>query len=177
MGAALSHPRMIGKNRMTVAMLKWVKAEAEERTPLVWSFVYFFCLLCGYYMLRPVRDEMAIEGGVQHLPWMMTGTFLTLLATTPAFGYLSSKMTRVRLLHTIYGFFASHLVLFFIVMTSRWHPEWTARVFFVWLSVFNLFVVSVFWSFMADVFTPEQGTRLFSVIAAGGSTGAIVGPC
>ena len=161
---------------MTAALLKWVKAEAEERTPLVWSFLYFFCLLCGYYMLRPVRDEMAIEGGVQHLPWMMTGTFLVLLVATPVFGVLSSKMTRVRLLLTIYGFFALHLVLFFGVMTSQWHPEWVARVFFVWLSVFNLFVVSVFWSFMADVFTPEQGTRLFSVIAAGGSTGAMVGP-
>ncbi|TKS60920.1 MAG: MFS transporter [Nitrospira sp.] len=136
----------------------------------------FFYLFCGYYMLRPVRDEMAIEGGVQHLPWMMTGTFLMLLVATPVFGFLSSKMTRVRLLLTIYGFFALHLVLFFGVMTSQWHPEWVARVFFVWLSVFNLFVVSVFWSFMADVFTPEQGARLFSVIAAGGSTGAMVGP-
>lgn len=161
---------------MTTALLKWVKAEADERTPLVWSFLYFFCLLCGYYMLRPVRDEMAIEGGVQHLPWMMTGTFLTLLAATPLFGFLSSTMTRVRLLFSVYGFFAAHLVLFFVVMTNQWHPEWVARVFFVWLSVFNLFVVSVFWSFMADVFTPEQGTRLFSVIAAGGSTGAMVGP-
>lgn len=161
---------------MTTALLKWVKAEADERTPLVWSFLYFFCLLSGYYMLRPVRDEMAIEGGVQHLPWMMTATFVTLLVATPVFGLLSSRMTRVRLLLSVYGFFATHLVLFFVVMTSQWHPEWVARVFFVWLSVFNLFVVSVFWSFMADVFTPEQGARLFSVIAAGGSTGAIVGP-
>ena len=155
---------------------KWVRAEADERIPLVWSFLYFFCLLCGYYMLRPVRDEMAIEGGVQHLPWMMTGTFLTLLVATPLFGYLSSKWARVRLLLSVYGFFVSHLLLFFAVMTSQWHPEWVARVFFVWLSVFNLFVVSVFWSFMADLFTPEQGTRLFSVIAAGGSAGAMVGP-
>src|SRR5207253_825296 len=72
--------------------------EADERRPLGWSFLYFFCLLCGYYMLRPVRDEMAIEGGVQHLPWMMTGTFLTLLVATPLFGWLSSKWPRVRLL-------------------------------------------------------------------------------
>lgn len=157
-------------------VLTWVKAKADERIPLLWAFLYFFCLLCGYYMLRPVRDEMAIEGGVQHLPWMMTGTFLTLLVATPVFGFLSARLARVRLLFSVYGFFAVHLLLFFIVMTSQWHPEWVARVFFVWLSVFNLFVVSVFWSFMADVFTPEQGTRLFSVIAAGGSTGAIAGP-
>lgn len=161
---------------MSASLLRWMKAEADERTPLVWSFVYFFCLLCGYYMLRPVRDEMAIEGGVQHLPWMMTGTFLTLLVATPVFGFVSSKLPRVRLLLTVYAFFATHLALFFVAMTTQWHPEWTARVFFVWLSVFNLFVVSVFWSFMADLFTPEQGSRLFAVIAAGGSLGAIAGP-
>lgn len=155
---------------------KWVKVEAEERVPLGWSFVYFFCLLCGYYMLRPVRDEMAIEGGVQHLPWMMTGTFLTLLMATPLFGFLSSRLPRARLMLAVYGFFISHLLLFFMAMTAQWHPEWVARAFFVWLSVFNLFVVSVFWSFMADVFSPVQGARLFGVIAAGGSTGAIVGP-
>lgn len=155
---------------------KWVKVEAEERVPLCWSFVYFFCLLCGYYMLRPVRDEMAIEGGVQHLPWMMTGTFLTLLIATPLFGFLSARLPRARLMLSVYAFFIGHLLLFFAAMTMQWHPEWTARAFFIWLSVFNLFVVSVFWSFMADVFSPAQGLRLFGMIAAGGSTGAMVGP-
>ena len=155
---------------------KWVKVEAGERVPLLWSFLYFFCLLCGYYMLRPVRDEMAIEGGVQHLPWMMTGTFLTLLLATPLFGFLSARLPRARLMLSVYVFFISHLLLFFAAMTAQWHPEWIARAFFVWLSVFNLFVVSVFWSFMADVFAPAQGVRLFGVIAAGGSTGAIAGP-
>jgi len=157
-------------------VLKWVKAEPDEIVPLRWAFAYFFCLLCGYYMLRPVRDEMAIEGGVQHLPWMMTGTFLTLLIATPLFGFLSAKLSRYRLLLSVYVFFGCHLVAFYIVMTLGQHLDWTARVFFVWLSVFNLFVVSVFWSFMADLFTPDQGARLFGVIAAGGSTGAVVGP-
>ena len=133
---------------------KWVKVEPAERVPLLWSFVYFFCLLCGYYMLRPVRDEMAIEGGVQHLPWMMTGTFLTLLIATPLFGFLSARLPRARLLLSVYGFFISHLLLFFAAMMAQWHPEWVARAFFVWLSVFNLFVVSVFWGFMADVVAP-----------------------
>jgi AAA family ATP:ADP antiporter len=161
---------------MHPVILTWLKVEPGEQTPLAWSFAYFFCLLCGYYMLRPVRDEMAIEGGVQHLPWMMTGTFFTLLAATPVFGLLSSKLPRVRLLFSVYGFFVVNLLIFFVVMTAQWHPEWVARVFFVWLSVFNLFVVSVFWSFMADLFTPVQGARLFGVIAAGGSAGAIAGP-
>ena len=148
----------------------------EEVRPLTWSFLYFFCLLCGYYILRPVRDEMAIEGGVQHLPWMMTATFMTMLVATPLFAYVSARVSRERLLLTVYAFFASHLVAFFLLMSTHVAPHWIARVFFVWLSVFNLFVVSVFWSFMADLFTPDQGTRLFSIIAAGGSTGAVVGP-
>ena len=159
-----------------LSIWKWVKVEAGERVPLLWSFFYFFCLLCGYYMLRPVRDEMAIEGGVQHLPWMMTGTFLTLLFATPLFGFLSARLSRARLLLSVYAFFVSHLLLFYLAMTEQWHPEWIARGFFIWLSVFNLFVVSVFWSFMADVFSPAQGVRLFGVIAAGGSAGAIAGP-
>ncbi|HSN03873.1 MAG TPA: hypothetical protein VLS44_02755, partial [Nitrospira sp.] len=140
---------------------RWIKVEADERVPLSWSFAYFFCLLCGYYILRPVRDEMAIEGGVQHLPWMMTGTFLTLLVATPLFGFVSARCSRARLLLSVYLFFITHLLCFFVAMTIQWHPEWVARVFFVWLSVFNLFVVSVFWSFMADMFSPEQGVRLF----------------
>lgn len=156
--------------------LRWVKAEAAERLPLVLSFLYFFSLLCGYYMLRPVRDEMAIEGGVQHLPWMMTGTFVALLLATPLFGFVSARVSRVGLLLGVYGCFGLHLLVFYAAMAGRWQPEWTARVFFVWLSVFNLFVVSVFWSFMADLFTAEQAARLFSVIAAGGSLGAICGP-
>jgi len=151
-------------------------AKSEEVSPLTWAFLYFFFLLCGYYILRPVRDEMAIEGGVQHLPWMFTGTFVTLLVVTPLFGYLSARVRRYRLLLTVYLFFGTNLIGFFVVMMSHITPEWTARVFFVWLSVFNLFVVSVFWSFMADLFTPEQGARLFAVIAAGGSTGAMTGP-
>ena len=161
---------------MRAAIQSLTNAESEEVMPLTWAFLYFFFLLCGYYILRPVRDEMAIEGGVQHLPWMMTGTFATLLVATPLFGYLSARVSRYRLLLTVYRFFAANLVGFFVLLMSHITPEWVARVFFVWLSVFNLFVVSVFWSFMADLFTPEQGARLFAVIAAGGSTGAMTGP-
>lgn len=162
--------------RLREAVRSLTGAAAEEAAPVGWAFLYFFCLLCGYYILRPVRDEMAIEGGVQHLPWMMTATFLTLLLVTPLFGYLSARAPRRRLLLTVYAFFGLNLAVFFLLMANQIAPHWIARVFFVWLSVFNLFVVSVFWSFMADLFTPAQGTRLFGVIAAGGSTGAMVGP-
>ena len=151
-------------------------AKREELVPLAWAFAYFFCLLCGYSILRPVRDEMAIEGGIKNLPWMMTGTFLTMLAATPLFGWLSARCSRYRLLLTVYIFFITNLLVFYVLMAGHVHPEWVARGFFVWLSVFNLFVVSVFWSFMDDLFTPEQGARLFGVIAAGGSSGALIGP-
>ncbi|MDF0651753.1 MAG: MFS transporter [Nitrospira sp.] len=158
---------------------RWVNslgAKRDELVPLAWAFTYFFCLLCGYSILRPVRDEMAIEGGLKHLPWMMTGTFLTMLAATPLFGWLSARCSRYRLLLTVYIFFITNLLAFYALMTSHLHPEWVARGFFVWLSVFNLFIVSVFWSFMDDLFTPEQGARLFGMIAAGGSSGALLGP-
>lgn len=158
---------------------RWVislGAKRDELVPLAWAFTYFFCLLCGYSILRPVRDEMAIEGGLKHLPWMMTGTFLTMLAATPLFGWLSARCSRYRLLLTVYVFFITNLLAFYVLMTSHLHPEWVARGFFVWLSVFNLFIVSVFWSFMDDLFTPEQGARLFGMIAAGGSSGALLGP-
>ncbi len=153
-----------------------LRAEDDEVLPLLWSFAYFFCLLSGYYILRPVRDEMAIEGGVQHLPWMMTATFFTLLAVTPLFGWLAGRYARGRLLLGLYTFFAVNLIVFYALMAHQVLPEWVARVFFVWVSIFNLFVVSVFWSLMADLFTAEQGIRLFGVIAAGGSTGALAGP-
>ena len=165
----------LGHTRLT----RWADslgAKREELIPLAWAFAYFFCLLCGYSILRPVRDEMAIEGGLKHLPWMMTATFLTMLAATPLFGWLSARCSRYRLIVTVYAFFITNLLAFYALMTSHLYPEWVARGFFVWLSVFNLFIVSIFWSFMADLFTPEQGARLFGVIAAGGSSGALVGP-
>ena len=158
------------------SVARFIQAEPQELRPLAWSFGYFFCLLCGYYILRPVRDEMAIQGGVHNLPWMMTGTFVTLLAVTPLFGWLSARYSRHRLLLAVYGFFIVNLIALYFLMTSQLYIEWVARGFFVWLSVFNLFVVSIFWSFMADLFTPAQGARLFGVIAAGGSTGALFGP-
>ncbi len=162
--------------RLRRSVARFIQAEPQELRPLAWSFGYFFCLLCGYYILRPVRDEMAIQGGVHNLPWMMTGTFAALLAVTPLFGWLSARYSRYRLLLAVYGFFIVNLIALYFLMTSQLYIEWVARGFFVWLSVFNLFVVSIFWSFMADLFTPAQGARLFGVIAAGGSTGALFGP-
>ena len=154
--------------------------EAHELFAVAWSFVYFFCLLSAYYMLRSVREAMAIVGGTENIPWLFTGTFIATLLTTPVFGWIASRYRRRRFLPWVYYFFIANILAFFAAFT--WLMEnnreivWVSRSFFVWISVFNLFVVSVFWSFMADIYTKEQSRRLFGIISAGGSTGAILGP-
>jgi AAA family ATP:ADP antiporter len=147
-----------------------------ELPALLWSFLYFFCLLAGYYLIRPLRDAMGIAGGVDKLQWLFTATFLVMLAAVPLYGLAVSRMPRRRLLPFVYGFFIINLLVFFALFRAVPDHPLLARVFFVWVSVYNLFVVSVFWSFMADVFTPERAERLFPVIAAGGTAGALAGP-
>lgn len=148
----------------------------HEIYPVAWSALYFFCLLCSYYVLRPVRDEMAIQAGVENLQWTFTATFVVMLAIVPVFGWAVKRFALSRLLPGVYVFFAANLLLFYALMESGVERRWTAQAFFVWVSVFNLFVVSVFWSFMADLFESTQAKRLFGLIAAGGSIGAVSGP-
>jgi AAA family ATP:ADP antiporter len=165
----MSHPalRLLGR---------LVDARPPELRALLISFAYFFCLLCGYYILRPLREEMGIAGGVEQLHWVFTATFLAMLAALPLFGWVTSRFARSRLLPYVYLFFIANLLLFFAAFQFEAARVWSARAFFVWLSVFNLFAVSVFWSFMVDLYSNEQGRRLFGFIAAGGSAGAIAGP-
>jgi AAA family ATP:ADP antiporter len=153
-----------------------VPATPEERAAALWSFAYFFTLLAGYYVLRPLRDQMGIAGGIKALPWLFTATFVTLLVAQPLYGALVAKLPRARFIAVVYHFFAANLVLFWLLLTFDVATVHVARVFFVWVSVFNLFVVAVFWSFMADLFTSEQGKRLFGFIGAGGTAGALLGP-
>ncbi len=140
------------------------------------AFAYFFCLLASYYVLRPLRDEMGIQGGVENLPWTFTATFLAMLAAVPIYGWAVSRFALRRLLPGVYVFFALNLVVFWALLAGGVERQAVAVAFFVWVSVFNLFVVSVFWSFMADLFDTGQAKRLFGPIAAGGSLGAITGP-
>jgi AAA family ATP:ADP antiporter len=158
------------------ALRRVAGAGAEERRMLWWSFWYFFCLLSGYYVLRPLRDEMGIAGGVQNLQWVFTGTFLAMLAAVPLFGALAARFPRRRFLPWVYYFFIANILIFFALFQIGAAREIIARAFFIWTSVFNLFVVSVFWSFMADLYSNAQARRLFGLIAAGGSAGAIAGP-
>ena len=147
-----------------------------EMRALPWSFAYFFCLLAGYYVLRPLRDEMGIAGGVRNLQWLFTATFVAMLAAVPVFGAMVARLPRRRFVPLVYHFFVANIAIFWLLLTFDVGKVHVARVFFVWISVFNLFAVSVFWSFMADLFASEQGKRLFGFIAAGGSAGALLGP-
>lgn len=148
---------------------------------------WFCCLLTANYTLRPLRDSMGVAGGVEQLHWLFTATFLVMLAAVPAYGFAVARVRRRRLVPLVHRFFALNLLLFFALMQG-WldgiellgGPElvriWTARAFFVWTSVFNLFVISLFWSVMADLFSGADARRLFGLISLGGSVGAIAGP-
>ena len=152
----------------------------HEIAAAAWSFAYFFCLLASYYTLRSVREAMAIVSGIENIPWLYTGTFTIMMAATPVFGWVVSRYPRRTFLPWVYYFFIFNVLLFFFAFTwledSAGTLVWVARAFFVWLSVFNLFVVAVFWSFMVDIWSREQSRRLFGLISAGGSTGAFLGP-
>jgi AAA family ATP:ADP antiporter len=153
-----------------------VAVKPAEIRALLWSFTYFFFLLAAYYVLRPVRDEMGIAGGVKNLPWLFTATFFVMLAVVPVFGAMVARIPRRRFIPLVYHFFVANILAFWLLLTFKVAMADTAKVFFVWISVFNLFAVSVFWSFMSDLYTSEQGKRLFGFIAAGGSAGALLGP-
>jgi AAA family ATP:ADP antiporter len=163
-------------DKIRSCLYRLVKVEQEEVRPLLWSFSYFFVLLCSYYIVRPLRDEMGIAGGVEHLQRLFTGTFLAMLAAVPVFGWISSCFPRKRFLPLVYLFFIANLLIFYLLFHSGLAHAWVARAFFIWTSVFNLFIVSVFWSFMADLFNNDQAKRLFGFVAAGGTAGALAGP-
>jgi len=167
-------------NAPTTLTERWLARLAAvkpgETRALLWSFAYFFFLLAAYYVLRPVRDEMGLAGGIRNLPWLFTATFFVMLAAVPLFGAIVARVPRRRFIPLVYHFFALNILLFWLLLTFKVAMADTARVFFVWISVFNLFAVSVFWSFMADLYRSEQGKRLFGFIAAGGSAGALLGP-
>jgi AAA family ATP:ADP antiporter len=149
----------------------------HERRALGWSLLYVFCILSAYYVLRPIRDEMGVQGGVENLPWLFTGTLLGMIALNPLFAALVKRLPRARFIAWSYRFFSFNLVLFAgaLLLGDPAHDVWVGRAFFIWLSVFNLFVVSVFWALMVDVFDSAQGKRLFGLLAAGATLGAIAG--
>ncbi len=149
-----------------------------ERQRTLQAAVCFFLLLAGYYVLRPVREEMGIQGGVRQLQWLYTGTFVSILAVVPLLSWLVARLRRRAAVPAIYLLFALNLVVFTLLMPrlSADGRVVLARVIYIWVSVFNMFAISLFWALMADLFSVAGSKRRFGLIAAGGSAGAIVGP-
>jgi ATP:ADP antiporter, AAA family len=149
----------------------------NERAQVGWSVAYFFALMFGYYMLRPVREAMGIERGWEQLTRFFAYTALSMAVAVPFYFWLVSRISRRRIVPMVLRFAVVNLVAFWALLHYQIVPRATlAPIFFVWLSVFNLFAISVFWSLMADLFSREQGKRFFGMIAVGGSVGGILGP-
>jgi AAA family ATP:ADP antiporter len=161
---------------METLIKKLVDVKSGEIKALLWSFTYFFFLLASYYILRPLRDEMGVAGGTRNLQWLFTATFVTLLAAAPLLAALVAKLPRSRFIPLVYLFFVVNILIFWVLLKSEWNTLYVARVFFIWTAVFSVFTVSVFWSFMSDLYSSEQSKRLFAFIAAGGALGNLAGP-
>ena len=165
------------RNAVTRLLQRAVDVRPVEVRALLLSCAYFFFILSAYYILRPIRDEMGVAGGVRNLPWLFTGTLVVMLLAHPPFAALVVRLPRTRFISYTYRFFMANLLVFLALLKMA--PEswniWIGRGFFIWVSVFNLFIVSVFWAFMADIFRSDQGKRMFGFVALGGTLGAIVG--
>src|SRR6201996_613310 len=156
---------------------KIIDARAGEVPAMAWAWLYIFSLLSSYYIMRPIRDQMGVAGGVNNLQWLFTGTLIGMLVLNLPFSWLVQTFPREKFIAISYRFFAANILLFALALYAA-TPEqtiWVGRIFFIWTSVFNLFVVSIFWQMIVDVFTSEQGKRLFGFIAAGATLGAIAG--
>jgi AAA family ATP:ADP antiporter len=156
---------------------KIVDVKPNELRALWLSFLFFFVILAGYYVIRPVRDNIGATN-FENLWWMFTVVLVTMIVANAAFSAIVARMPRRRFIPTAYRFFITNLIIFFLLMLIMppGKQPWLDICFFVWVSVFNLFNTTIFWSFMTDLFTTEQGKRLFGFIAVGGSLGGILGP-
>lgn len=169
-------PPTLPPARLTRALKAVVDVHDNEVSALSWSLLDLFCLLAGNYVLRPLRDEAGVAGGVKNLPNMMLATLGATVVVGVVFALATRRWGRPSI-QVVYRFLQANLLAFFLL--PRFLPSWsavgTARVFFVWASVYNLFVVSVVWGAMVDRFRSDQARRLFGFLAAGGTLGAIVG--
>jgi AAA family ATP:ADP antiporter len=163
---------------VTAILQRFFNVRAEELAPISAAALYFFFVLTSLMVLRPARDAIGMEGGLDSVRWLFIGTALVTLAVNPAFGWLVSRFRRLVFISATYGFFALSLVGFYalIAIAPDAVGSVSGRVFYVWFSVFNLFSTMVFWALMADRFSLEQSKRIFGIIAVGGTLGAIFGP-
>lgn len=171
--AAHSQPGDLQRQRSGFAR----PASAEEWRCLVLSALYFFFVLFSFYMLRPIRESLGIQRGYDKLPMLMTGTLCAMLLASPLYAWAASRWPRRVFVARTYRFFQLHVLLFFALfqLLPSESRVGLGYAFYIWLSVYNLFVVSVFWSVMTDAWSREQGVRLFGLVGIGGTLGAIAG--
>lgn len=161
---------------METLLKKLVNFKSGEGKALFWSFAYFFFLMTAYYMLVPIRDAFGIRGGPQDLPWLFLGTFIVSLLTAPLQAWIAAKLPRQRFVPVTYLFLVANILVFWFLLKSEIAPDLVPKAFFIWIAVYSVFTVSIFWTFMSDLYSSEQGVRLFGFIAAGASLGNILGP-
>ncbi len=161
---------------LTRTISKLLKAEPRELPALAASFAFVFVLMAAYYVLRPVRDAMASDWSDAELSWLWTLNFFLSAGAVLLYGAVVSRSAPRRLVPGVYLFFAASFVLFYFGTRVLGDTRLLDQAFYVWVSFFALFHVSVFWSFMAERFSREQSRRLFAPIGAGASIGAVLGP-
>ncbi len=171
-GAGAAH-----RGRAFRLLQRVVAVRPEEMRAVLWCWLYIFAVLSSYYIMRPIRDQAGVAGGVNNLQWLFAGTLAGMVLLNLPFAYLVKTLPRSRFVPLTYRFFAFNILLFALAfhLADAGAAVWVGRIFFIWVSVFNLFVVSVFWQLNVDLFSPEQGKRLFGFIAAGATVGAIFG--
>ena len=157
---------------------RFTNIRREEVGPTLVAGLFFFCVLTALMVIRPAREALGMQRGIEALRWLFVGTVLVTLLVNPVFGWLVSRFRRLVFINATYLFFAAGLVAFYLllVLTPENIGQLTGQIFYVWFSVFNLFATMLFWALMADRFTLEQSKRLFGAIAVGGTLGAIFGP-
>jgi len=158
-------------------LTRFFDVRPHEVAVVAWCWLDVFSLLSSYYIMRPIRDQAGVAGGAQNLQWLFTGTLVAMLLLNLPFAYLVKRLPRERFIAITYHFFAVNILVFAVLFQFAEGAQavWVGRIFFIWVSAFNLFVISMFWQLNVDVFSPEQGKRLFGLIAAGATLGAIVG--
>ena len=155
----------------------FLKIQKEEFSLLFKAFLFFFFVLASWYALRPVRNELAVQGGIYNLPWLLMGVMFVMLLINPIYSWLVSRISQSKIIPYIYSFFILNLILFLTLWSFAGDEAriWTGRAFYIWANVYSFFVVSIFWVTMINFFDHTDSKKFFGIISAGGSLGAFFG--
>ena len=163
-------------NALARAIRSATRIEPNELQATLLSFAFVFVLMSAYFILRPVRDSLSSDWTDEQLSWLWTSTFFVSLIAVSIYGAVISRVRFRIIVPSVYAFFAATFIAFYVAGSMLGENDYVNRAYYVWLSVFSLYHLSVFWTFMSGLYDKEQAKRLFSIIAMGASTGAIVGP-